>query len=110
MQVTRYIILVYAFSQVMSSALSSLDLGHEATATGRQGQETRAGGNMASLASVAPAMPGRVTPAQDLLIESQGAASAPVEMSAPTVQCYLLMKACFCLLDGVLVTLELGRI
>jgi hypothetical protein len=41
---------------------------------------------MASLASLAPAMPGRVTPSQDLHIESQGAASAFVEMSAPTVR------------------------
>jgi hypothetical protein len=78
----------------MSSVLSSLDLGHEGAATGRQWQETRAGGSMASVASVALAMPGRVTPAQDLHIESQGAASAPVEMSAPTVRgCFLLTLA-----------------
>jgi hypothetical protein len=72
----------------MTAAISSLDLGEEATVTAREGQ---AGSNESGMASVAPAVSGRITLAQDREEGSQGLALSYDDMAPTRVRALIIL-------------------
>jgi hypothetical protein len=70
-------------SQAMTASLSSLDLGEEATVIVREGQ---AGSSASGMASVAPAGPERITPAENGEDGSQGLVVAFDDQEATLVR------------------------